>query len=122
MNPRPTIQSLTVCLVFGRHRIKRVVVDRALAEVPRPLGQLRLLDDLEDAAVALLVPDLELQVLVLLAHQLAAQSLGQEERVLAGTPARTWWCHRRRGSRARRGRRTPSYGSRESGSGSPINA
>ena len=39
-------------LVLGRADVERVVVDRALAEVPRALRQVGLLDELEDLAVA----------------------------------------------------------------------
>src|SRR5947199_260047 len=69
---------LDVLLVLGRDDVERLMVDRALAEVPGALRELRLLDELEHAAVALLVADPEPGVRAFGAEQLAAHALGDE--------------------------------------------
>src|SRR4051794_13219118 len=43
---------LELLLVLGRAGVERVVVDRALAELPRALRELRLLDELEQVSAA----------------------------------------------------------------------
>src|SRR3954468_11847679 len=60
--PEPDDPVLELGLALGRARVPGVVMDRALAEVPRALRQVGLLDELDDPPVAVVRADLVLVV------------------------------------------------------------
>jgi hypothetical protein len=84
VKPRPDEPVLDHLLVVGVVDVEGLVVDRALAEGPRALRELGLLDELEDAPVALVGADRELVVLALRAGLRAAHALGDEEGLQLG--------------------------------------
>ena len=79
-------------------------MDRALAEAPGALLEVGLLDELEHAAVAV-AGELVLVVGAVAGDRVGVERLAQELVHRGGFADARWWCRRRRGSRARPGRR-----------------